>query len=466
MVGGQSASRRLVVVLWVATVFWVCKDARRRIETTRSSGSPTRLRRRPPFLGPLVYMLFRPPEYLEDVRERELEIKAIEQRLGAQACPVCRAEVSDEFLVCPVCTTKLRQACSNCARPLEQSWQVCPYCETPIEAEDGPVAVIPRPASRRSSVNHWAKLPAAWLSQQTLILAKPDAVARNLAGEILARFERRGLKVRAAQLVVASRELGAAPLRRAQREAVLRRARRLHHLRADARVRARGRGSDRDRAQDDRRDEPGRGRPGLAPRRVRARDAEQPRARLRLAGVGRARDRALVPRWAGLRTRRRNRDALDEDQRRVHRRPCRGRSGSSEEITWGIWETPESELGVLGDVAGLDVVELGCGTAYFSAWLARRGARPVGVDITPAQLDSARAHDGRVRAWSSRSSRPTARRPGCRTRAATSSSREYGASIWVDPERWLPEAARLLRPGGRLVFMCVSTLLFLCTAGD
>ena len=59
-------------------------------------------------------------------------------------------------------------------------------------------------------------------------------------------------------------------------------------------------------------------------------------------------------------------------------------------ITWGIFNVPERELGVLGDVRGLDVVELGCGTAYFSAWLARQGARPVGVDVPPAQLDSAR----------------------------------------------------------------------------
>jgi ubiquinone/menaquinone biosynthesis C-methylase UbiE len=65
-------------------------------------------------------------------------------------------------------------------------------------------------------------------------------------------------------------------------------------------------------------------------------------------------------------------------------------SWAREEITWGIWHTPERKLGVLGDVAGLDVVELGCGTAYFSAWLARRGARVVGVDPTPAQLATAR----------------------------------------------------------------------------
>ena len=104
-----------------------------------------------PFIGPLVYMLFRPPEYLEDVRERELEIKAMEQRLGTGDfnCPVCRAAVHDEFLVCPVCTTRLRQACTTCARPLEPAWQVCPYCATPVPVT-APLTLTPRPPTRRT----------------------------------------------------------------------------------------------------------------------------------------------------------------------------------------------------------------------------------------------------------------------------------------------------------------------------
>ena len=80
-------------------------------------------------------MLFRPPEYLEDVRERELEIKAMEKRLGGArpALPGLPRGGRRGFLVCPVCTTKLRQACVNCHRPLEALWQICPYCETPID---------------------------------------------------------------------------------------------------------------------------------------------------------------------------------------------------------------------------------------------------------------------------------------------------------------------------------------------
>lgn len=124
-----------VAVFWLATAYWVYKDARRRIEDPWLVGMATVLGLIPPFIGALIYMLFRPPEYLEDVRERELEIKAMEERLSQRDlyCPVCRAEVEAGFLVCPVCTTKLKQACINCKSPLEPLWQICPYCETPIE---------------------------------------------------------------------------------------------------------------------------------------------------------------------------------------------------------------------------------------------------------------------------------------------------------------------------------------------
>ena len=108
---------------------------------------------------------------------------------------------------------------------------------------------------------------------------------------------------------------------------------------------------------------------------------------------------------------------------------------------------------------------MGCGTAYFSAWLAKLGARPVGVDITPAQLDTARrmmAATGiefpLVEADAAETGLPDA--------SADLVVSEYGASIWVDPYRWIPEAARLLRPGGRLVFLRNSTLVVLCSTDD
>jgi SAM-dependent methyltransferase len=133
--------------------------------------------------------------------------------------------------------------------------------------------------------------------------------------------------------------------------------------------------------------------------------------------------------------------------------------------TWGMFEHPESELQVLGDVAGLDAVELGCGTAYVSAWLARLGARPVGVDITPAQLETARRcmretgiEFPLVEADGGATGLPDA----CADLVVS----EYGASIWVDPYRWIPETARLLRPAGRLIFLRNAPLAILCSAAD
>ena len=144
----------LVLVFWVATIYWVYKDARRRIEDPLLIAVSTALGILP-FIGPLIYMLFRPPEYLEDVRERELEIQAMEKRLGSRDlhCPVCRAEVDEDFLICPVCTTKLRQSCVTCNRPLEALWQVCPYCETPIEPDDVTIQLAQpkRPPRRQRS---------------------------------------------------------------------------------------------------------------------------------------------------------------------------------------------------------------------------------------------------------------------------------------------------------------------------
>lgn len=133
-----------------------------------------------------------------------------------------------------------------------------------------------------------------------------------------------------------------------------------------------------------------------------------------------------------------------------------------DEICWGIWAVDESELNVLGDVAGLDAVELGCGTAYFSAWLAKHGAHPIGVDITPAQLATARrlmADTGIEFPLIEADAAATGLPDAC----ADLVHSEYGASIWVDPYRWIPEAARLLRPGGRLVFLRNSTLVILCS---
>ena len=150
-----------------------------------------------------------------------------------------------------------------------------------------------------------------------------------------------------------------------------------------------------------------------------------------------------------------NRDRLDDG--------ARPETWAEGELRWGIFGIRESDLGSpLGDVAGKDVIELGCGTAYFSARLAKRGARPVGVDPTPAQLDTAR------RMQESTGIRfPLVEAPGERVPLPDASFdlafSEYGASLWADPKVWVPEAARLLRPGGRLVFMTNSMTAILAS---
>ena len=128
---------------------------------------------------------------------------------------------------------------------------------------------------------------------------------------------------------------------------------------------------------------------------------------------------------------------------------------------WGGWDVPESELGILPDVAGLDVVDLGCGTGYWCAWFLRLGARPVGVDVSEAQLATARELQSEYDEdfpllHASAEAVPL---PDASFDLAFS---EYGAAIWCDPYVWIPEAHRLLRPGGRLIFLCNSVLATLC----
>lgn len=131
------------------------------------------------------------------------------------------------------------------------------------------------------------------------------------------------------------------------------------------------------------------------------------------------------------------------------------------EPTWGIWGAPETQLRLLpDDMSGLDAIELGCGTAYVSAWLARRGARPVGIDNSPAQLATARELQARHGIEFPLHLGNAEHTPFADASFDFAIS-EYGAAIWCDPHKWIAEAARILRPGGQLVFLGNSTLLML-----
>ena len=204
----------------------------------------------------------------------------------------------------------------------------------------------------------------------------------------------------------------------------------------------------------------------LDPRRLRARDAGQPRARLRLARVGGARDRALVPRRPCL-SRITSRSTARRGRRRTPSTRTRGRTTHGRRRrSPGEWRArPKPRSTCSPDVDGKDVVELGCGTAYFGAWLARRGARVVGVDVTPAQLETARRMEEEF-GLGLRFVEANAEDMPLPDESFDLVLSEYGASIWCDPYKWIPEAARLLRDGGELVFLRNSTLAMLCATDE
>jgi hypothetical protein len=131
-----------LVVVWLALIFWTFMDARRRIADPLLVGCATAASAFP-YVGTVVYLIVRPPEYLEDMRERELEIAAAEARLATlheAHCPYCGFDVEKDFLRCPSCLRRLKEPCGVCSKPLDPRWKICPYCE----AEVGQAAPEPR----------------------------------------------------------------------------------------------------------------------------------------------------------------------------------------------------------------------------------------------------------------------------------------------------------------------------------
>jgi hypothetical protein len=123
-----------IAVLYLALIYWTYADARRRIEDPMLIGCATAAAMFP-FVGPIIYMILRPPEYLEDVHERELETQAAEARLhqlDQTLCPHCDYRIESDFVRCPSCLRKLKERCVNCDRPLDQAWTICPYCEADV----------------------------------------------------------------------------------------------------------------------------------------------------------------------------------------------------------------------------------------------------------------------------------------------------------------------------------------------
>jgi hypothetical protein len=135
-----------LIVIWVALIAWTYLDARRRIEDRFLVMCAT-VASVFPFVGTIVYTILRPPEFLEDARERELEIRSTELRvrqLTEASCPNCEHPIEKSYLRCPGCRARLKDPCPSCSKPLDPRWSVCPYCELPIQRRR-------RPAEKRRS---------------------------------------------------------------------------------------------------------------------------------------------------------------------------------------------------------------------------------------------------------------------------------------------------------------------------
>jgi hypothetical protein len=150
-----------LVVIWLALVYWTYADANRRISDPMLVSCATAASLFP-FIGTIVYTIVRPPEYLEDARERELEIKAAEARIQAlesRTCRYCGAQVELAFLRCPSCRRKLKQPCRSCGKPLDPRWKVCPYCEAEVleVAPATPGARGRRPTAREQKAERTAR---------------------------------------------------------------------------------------------------------------------------------------------------------------------------------------------------------------------------------------------------------------------------------------------------------------------
>jgi Double zinc ribbon len=127
----------LLIVVWLALIVYTYLDARRRISDPFLVACAT-IASFFPYVGTMVYAIVRPPEFIEDAHERELEIKAAELRvrqLREQTCPNCEYPVEKNYLRCPNCQRRLKDPCPTCGEPVDPRWGLCPYCETALSGE-------------------------------------------------------------------------------------------------------------------------------------------------------------------------------------------------------------------------------------------------------------------------------------------------------------------------------------------
>jgi RNA polymerase subunit RPABC4/transcription elongation factor Spt4 len=138
VVGVVVAAVIYVIVLWLALAFYVMRDAHRRSASPAFHMAARVLGLIPPFLGPLVYLVLRPPRTIEEERTLALEEHALleppSDGVVSRPCPTCGREIEQEFIVCPYCRTQFARRCVNCDRSLRLGWSLCPYCATEVGA--------------------------------------------------------------------------------------------------------------------------------------------------------------------------------------------------------------------------------------------------------------------------------------------------------------------------------------------
>jgi hypothetical protein len=186
-----------LVVVWLALIYWTFADARRRIADPLLVGCATAASAFP-FVGTVVYLIVRPPEYLEDMRERELEIAAAEARLASlehHHCPYCGFEVEKDFLRCPSCLRRLKEPCTVCSRPLDPRWKLCPYCESEI----GQAAPEPRRTRARRTAAAGSGRQAPQRSASARAARQSDQNAERAVTAERQRAERAERPVRASR---------------------------------------------------------------------------------------------------------------------------------------------------------------------------------------------------------------------------------------------------------------------------
>ena len=174
-----------LVVVYLVLIAWTYFDARRRIDDgfLVACATATSLF---PFIGSIIYSILRPPEYLDDKRERELEIRATELRvrqLEESSCPNCAYPIERSYLRCPNCRARVKDPCQSCGKPIDPRWSVCPYCEAPVQRAAPPArrpaaAGEPRPA-RRSSGRAGGRKPSRAAAETQRAAPAPGRTPRT-----------------------------------------------------------------------------------------------------------------------------------------------------------------------------------------------------------------------------------------------------------------------------------------------